>query len=95
MAWTSDTAGRPAVSVPVLSNTTALTPASASSAPPCRTMICRRAARLIPPMMATGVARMSGHGVATTRTASTRSGSPETSQATPQTTSVAGVNHTA
>src|SRR4051812_46111488 len=35
-------------------------------------MIWRRAARLMPPMTATGVARMSGHGVATARTASTR-----------------------
>ena len=36
-----------------------------------------RAARLIPPMIATGVARISGHGVATTSTASARTGSPE------------------
>ena len=33
--------------------------------------------------MATGAARISGHGVATTRTATARSSNPETAQAAP------------
>ena len=41
-------------------------------------MMCRFAARLIPPMIATGVAKMSGQGVATTSTASARIQSPVT-----------------
>jgi hypothetical protein len=50
-----------------LSKTAAFTSLNRSSAPPFRMMMNRFAARLIPPMMATGVARISGHGVATTR----------------------------
>src|ERR1019366_469493 len=38
----------------------------------------------MPPMIATGAARMSGHGVATTRIASTRSESCVANQETPQ-----------
>ncbi len=83
------------VSVPVLSNTATVVEPSCSSAPPCLTMICRRAARLMPPMIAMGVARMSGHGVATTSTASARRGSPDDAHATAHTASVIGVNHTA
>ena len=55
----------------------------------------RRAARLIPPMIATGVARISGHGVATTRMASARIQSCVSHTAMPQTATVIGVNHTA
>ena len=58
-------------------------------------MIPRRAARLIPPTTATGVARISGQGVATTSTASTRTGSPVVRYAPAHTSSVNGVNQTA
>ena len=71
------TSGRPIVRVPVLSKTAVRTPPSCSSAVPWRNTMPRRAAWLIPPMMATGVARMRGQGVATTSTASTRTGSPD------------------
>ena len=83
------------VSVPVLSNTTVSTRESNSSALPLRTTICRRAARLMPPITATGVARMSGQGVATTSTASTRVASPEIHHAMMQTMIVTGVNQMA
>ena len=94
-ASTATTSGRPSVSVPVLSNTAVLTLARRSSAPPLRTMTWCRAARLMPPMIATGVASSSGQGVATTRTASTRSGSCVTNQASVHTASVSGVNQMA
>ena len=83
------------VSVPVLSNTATRASLSCSSAPPVRTMICRLAARLMPPMIAIGVARMRGQGVATTRTASARVGSPDAIHAMAQRARVAGVNQTA
>jgi len=83
------------VSVPVLSKTAVSTEAMASSAPPCRKMTCRRAARSIPPITATGAARISGHGVATTSTASTRPGSPDSAHATAQAARVSGVNQVA
>ena len=88
-------AGLPTDSVPVLSNTTAVTAPSCSSAAPVRTMICRRAARLIPATIATGGARMSGQGVATTSTASTRVQSWLTRNAATHASAVRGVNHTA
>ena len=47
-----------------------------------------RAARDTPEMSAIGAARISGHGVATTSTASARTGSPDTAQATPATSAV-------
>ena len=50
--------------------------ASVSSAPPPFTMMPRLAAREIPATIAIGAARISGHGVATTSTASARTGSP-------------------
>ena len=83
------------MSVPVLSKTAEFTEASASSAPPLRTMIERLAARLMPPMIATGAARMSGQGVATTSTANTRFQSCDTNHAITQAAMVSGVNHTA
>ena len=89
------TRGCPTVTVPVLSNTATVAAASRSSAAPCRMMICRRAARFIPPMMATGAARISGQGVATTRIASTRSESCVANQAPTHAAMVAGVNQTA
>src|SRR3970040_457421 len=48
------------VSVPVLSQTAASTAPICSSAPPVRTTIWWRAARLMPPTIATGVARSPG-----------------------------------
>ena len=92
---TRETRGRPAVSVPVLSKTTTSTVEACSSAPPVRTTMCRVAARATPPMIATGAARMSGQGVAITSTASTRTGSRDTSQVARQATRVMGVNQTA
>jgi hypothetical protein len=59
------------------------------------TMTPRSAARLMPAMTATGVARIRGQGVATTSTASTLVGLPVTRYATPHIRSVTGVNHTA
>ena len=58
-------------------------------------MIPTSAARLIPAITATGTARMSGQGVATTSTASTLVALPVRSHATPHIASVKGVNHTA
>src|ERR1035437_9654213 len=58
-------------------------------------MICRRAARFIPPMIATGAARINGQGVATTRIASTRIESCVANQTPAHAAMVAGVNHTA
>ncbi len=73
--------GRPSVSVPVLSRISVLIRASASSglAPLIRTPKC--AARDRPATKATGTARISGQGVATTRTATARIGSPVNHQA--------------
>ena len=45
--------------------------------------------------MATGAARISGHGVATTSTATARTGSPLSAQASPATSSVSGTNQAA
>ena len=69
--------GRPAVRVPVLSNRMTRARASVSSGPPPLTITPRRAAREIPATIAIGAASRSGHGVATTRTASPRTGSPD------------------
>ena len=69
--------GRPAVRVPVLSNSITCARASVSSGPPPFTITPRRAAREIPATIAIGAANSSGHGVATTRTASARTGSPD------------------
>ena len=51
--------------------------------------------RETPAMKATGAARISGHGVATTKTASARTGSPDTAHAAPATTSAAGRSRSA
>ncbi len=92
---TSAICGTPAVSVPVLSNSSTFPCASVSSAPPPFTMIPRRAAREMPATTAIGTARISGHGVATTSTASARTASPESSQAAPAIASVTGMKITA
>ena len=54
------------------------------------TMTPTRAARETPEMSAIGAARISGQGVATTKTASARSESPLMPQATPAVTIVTG-----
>ena len=69
-------AGAPIVSVPVLSNRTVRARPSASIAAAPLTITPRRAARETPETSAIGAARISGHGVATTTTASARTGSP-------------------
>ncbi len=78
------------VRVPVLSSSTVSALPIASIAPPPLTMIPRRAARETPEMIAIGVARISGQGVATTSTAKARTSSPETIQAAAATTTVTG-----
>ena len=88
------TAGWPAVSVPVLSTRSVVHSARRSSTPPFFTTMPQRAAADNPETMATGAARISGHGVATTRTATARAG-PPTAQAMPATARVSGRNHSA
>src|SRR5581483_6700960 len=68
-AQVSSTVGRPAVSVPVLSNTTAVTSPAFSNATPSRIRIPRFAAALEPAMIAAGVARPMAQGQATINTA--------------------------
>jgi hypothetical protein len=91
---TSVTAGWPAVRVPVLSRISVVHRARRSSTPPLLTTTPRRAAADSPETKATGAARMSGHGVATTRTATARS-APPAAQAIPATARVSGRNHIA
>ena len=62
----------------------------ASIAAPPFTITPARAARDTPEMNATGAARMSGHGVATTNTARARTASPLAAQAVPATSAVSG-----
>ena len=81
----SRTSGVPTVSVPVLSNRTVRASPSVSIAPAPLTITPARAARERPETSAIGAARISGHGVATTTTASARSGSPLIAQASPAT----------
>lgn len=89
------TDGRPAVSVPVLSSTIVPAAPRFSSAPPLRRTTPIREARERPDTMATGAARSKGQGVATTSTATARSGVPLTTQAIPATASDSGRNHAA
>ena len=70
----------PSVSVPVLSSATTVAWPRRSSAPPPLTMIPRRAALAMPDTNAIGVARIRGHGVATTSTARAARGPPVISQ---------------
>ena len=76
--------------MPVLSSSTVRASPSCSITPPPLTITPARAARETPEMSAIGAARISGHGVATTNTASARTGSPESAQASPATTAVTG-----
>src|SRR5699024_10057417 len=64
-----------------LSNAPVLATASFSSTLPVLTTIPFREARLIPETIATGAARINGHGEATTRTSANRSGRPENTHA--------------
>ncbi len=89
-AVTPSIAGAPVVRVPVLSSSTARARPSCSMAPDPLAMIPRRAARERPESSATGAARISGHGVATTSTASARTGSPLSAQAPTASTRVTG-----
>ena len=73
----STSAGRPVVSVPVLSMTSALYGRHGLEHLAALDENALRAARLRPATSATGTARMSGQGVATTRTATMRTTSPE------------------
>ncbi|MNE84823.1 hypothetical protein D3C80_1817610 [compost metagenome] len=85
----------PLVKVPVLSRKTWRIPASASSTAPSRTRMLRRAAREMPDSTAIGTASISGQGVATTSTASTRCGSPLAHQASAAISNVSGMNASA
>src|SRR5215468_362623 len=78
---TDTTCGRADVTVPVLSRSTTETRANASRGPPPLTMTPCFAALETPAMIAAGAARMSGQGVATTKTASARIGLPSITQA--------------
>ena len=73
--------GSPMVSVPVLSKMATVQVSIISRTAGSLMMMPRRADKVIAPMMATGIAMSSGHGVATTRTARKRVGSPLTAQA--------------
>jgi hypothetical protein len=84
--------GSPCVNVPVLSITSARTRANVSIArPPLIRMPCL-AARDRPATSATGTARMSGQGVATTSTATARIGSPVRNHAAPASATVKARN---
>ena len=88
---TSMTAGSPRVSVPVLSNTTACTFASSSSAMAVLKRMPRRAPRPVPTITAIGVAspRASGHGMTTTVIANSSDSCAEAPAAQYQTAKVA------
>ena len=78
-----------------MSNTNARAPAICSNAIPPLTMMPTPAARLMALMTATGTARMSGQGVATTSMDRIVRASPVIPQPIPHMTRVSGVNHTA
>ena len=86
---------RPLVSVPVLSMTRFTARAMVSSTGPPFISTPRRAAFPMPAMMATGTARMSGHGVAETSTASMRMWSPVKYQVPPASATVTNRNTSA
>ena len=91
----SVTTGRPTVNVPVLSNSSTRPAASRSSARPPFTTTPREAIRVSPEVIAIGAARIKGQGVATTRTATARTASPDNVQASPATARVTARNATA
>ena len=92
---TSVTAGRPAVRVPVLSSTIVWARPRFSNALPLRTTTPRRDARESPETIATGAASSSGHGVATTSTATARSAESLAHHASPASASDRGRNQAA
>ncbi len=75
--------GVPPVSVPVLSSTMVRMVAIVSRMAPPFTSTPAFAARDSPATIATGTARIRGHGVATTSTLKPRMGSPVSNQAAP------------
>ena len=81
--------------VPVLSKAPVRAPASFSRTLPVFTTIPFREARLIPETIATGAARMSGQGEATTRTSAKRRGSLDSHQARSEIRIATTVNGTA
>ena len=81
--------------VPVLSITRVVACPRFSNAPPLRITTPCREARDNPDTIATGAASNSGHGVATTNTATARTADPLANQAPPATSSVSGKNHAA
>jgi hypothetical protein len=89
-----ETDGRPVVRVPVLYSSSVVHRASRSSTAPPLTTTPRRAATDSPDTRATGAARISGHGVATTSTATARS-VPATAHAAPAAVRLTSKNHTA
>ena len=92
---TSVTVGRPTVRVPVLSNSSTRPWARRSKATPPLMITPRELARESPAVMAIGAARISGHGVATTRTATARTASPDRDQARPAATRLTTTKATA
>ena len=90
---TSVRLGRPSVSVPVLSNTTVRHEPMFSRTAASLIKMPRRAASEIAPMIATGIASSSGHGVAITRTARNRFGSPLAIQPAAATLTASSVYH--
>src|ERR1019366_2505824 len=91
---TAVNAGRPLVSVPVLSMRTVVQRARRSRTAPPLITTPRRAARDNPATRATGAARRRGQGVATTRTATARV-TPPAAQATAAPLSATTRNHNA
>ena len=89
------TVGAPTVTVPVLSSSTERASPSRSITPAPLMTTPIEAARETPATSAIGAARMSGQGVATTRTASARTGSPLTAHAMPATPSANGRKYAA
>ena len=87
----SVSAGRPYVSVPVLSKIATRHVAMRSRTAGSRIMIPRLAAREIDPIIATGIAISSGQGVATTRTARNRVTFPLSHQASAASVMASGV----
>jgi hypothetical protein len=73
-----------------LSSSTVLAQPSFSIVPPPLTTTPARAARESPEISAIGAARISGHGVATTKTARARTEEPEAAQAAPAIAAVTG-----
>ena len=94
-ATTESTVSFPLVMVPVLSNAAVLAVASFSKTSPVLMTMPFLDERLIPETMATGAARISGQGEATTRTSANLTGSFEMNHAIPAMITAIAVNGTA